>query len=189
MAYTENQTGGTLSSAQSITGTNTTVKSTNVFDVTGAGVGNAPSMISGLLPSATAGVQNFGTNTTLGTDLGIGQGVAHPGVLFTVTTTGTGSGTISFGIEAAPDSGSYTEGTYTVLATSGGAVGTTLTAGTQIYMPLPPVPSNYGQSPRFYAGLYTITGTAAVSVTANFLMNPPDASSLFGTVKNFALKA
>ena len=118
MAYLEGQVVGTsntaLSVAQAITGTNTTVKSTNVFDAAGAGVGTTPSMVGPV--TGAVGSLVLGGATALGTDFGTGQGVAHPGVLFTVTTTGTGSGTIAFGIEAAPDSGTGTEGTYTLLS-------------------------------------------------------------------------
>lgn len=171
MAYTENQPGGVLSSAQAIT---TSAASTNIFDVTGAGSGNAPNMIG-----------NAGLATNLGTDLGQGQNNAHPGVLFTVTTTGTGTGTVSFGIEAAPDNGSYSPGTYTRLTTSAAAVGTTLVAGGQVYLPLPPVPSNYTGLPRFYRAYYDQTGNGAVSVTATLLMNPPSAKSVLDSVKNF----
>ncbi len=171
MAYLENSSGATLSSAQAIT---TSTVSTNIFDVTGAGSGNAPVMIG-----------NQGLATNLGTDLGVGQGVAHPGVLFTVTTAGTGAGTISFGIEAAPDNGSYSPGTYTVLTTSQAFVGTALTLGLYFYLPLPPIPSNYTGLPRFYQAVYTVASSATVSVTAEFLMNPPDARSVTDSVKNF----
>lgn len=164
MAYQENGSGAILSTAQSIT---TSAASTNVFDVTGAGVGVLPTMI---------GAGNV--NTALGTDLGTGQGVAHPGVLFEVTTTGTGTGTIAFAIQAAPDSGTGTEGTYTTLTQSAAAVGTTLVAGGSVYLPLPPVPSNYSGLPRFYRAYYVQTGNGAVSVSAQLLMNPPDIKSV-----------
>lgn len=171
MAYLENSSGSQLSTAQAIT---TSAASTNVFDVTGAGAGNAPTMIG-----------NAGLSTNLGTDLGQGQNVAHPGVLFTVTTLGTGAGTVAFGIEAAPDNGSFSPGTYTRLTTSGLNVGTTLTVGLQIYLPLPPVPSNYTGLPRFYRGFYDVASTATVSVTSEFLMNPPSLKSVTDSVKNF----
>lgn len=171
MAYLENSSGAQLSTAQAIT---TSAASTNIFDVTGAGSGNTPSMIG-----------NMGLNTNLGTDLGVGQGVSHPGVLFTVTTAGTGAGTVSFAIEAAPDNGSYSPGSYTILTQSQAFVGTNLTLGLQVYLPLPPVPSNYAGLPRFYEAFYTVASTATVSITAEFLMNPPDEDSVANTVKNF----
>lgn len=171
MAYTENSSGSQLSTAQAIT---TSAASTNVFDVTSAGAGNAPTMIG-----------NGGLTTNLGTDLGQGQTVAHPGVLFTVTTAGTGTGTVAFGIDAAPDNGSFSPGTYTRLTTSAAAVGTVLVSGTQVYLPLPPIPSYFTGLPRFYRGFYDQTGNGAVSVTAEFLMNPPSLKSVTDSVKNF----
>lgn len=171
MAYTEISSGAQLSTAQAIT---TSVASTNVFDVTGVGAGNAPVMLG-----------NQGLTTNLGTDLGLGQTVAHPGVLFTVTTAGTGAGTIDFEIQAAPDNGSYSPGTYTVLTRSQAFVGTALTSGLTVYLPLPPIPSNYAGLPRFYQAFYTVASTATVSVTAEFLMNPPAVKSVTDSVKNF----
>ena len=89
MAYLEGAVVGTsntaLSVAQAISGTNTTVKSTNVFDVAGYGVGTTPNMVGPV--SGNVGSLVLGGATALGTDFGTGQGVAHPGVLFTVTTT------------------------------------------------------------------------------------------------------
>ena len=172
MAYVENSSGATLSNAQAIS---SSTVSTNIFDVTGAGSTNAPTMIG-----------NTGLATNLGADLGVGQGVASPGVWFVVTTAGTGSGTISFGIEAAPDNGSYSPGTYTVLTTSQAFVGTALTLGLNFWLPLPPVPSNYSGLPRFYSAVYTVASTAGVSISAYFMMNPPDAHSVNTSVKNFS---
>jgi hypothetical protein len=172
MAYLEQSSGCILSSAQAIT---TSAASTNIFDVTGFGSGVAPVMLG-----------NQGLATNLGTDLGIGQNVAHPGVLFTVTTAGTGTGTIDFEIQAAPDNGSYSPGTYVALTRSAPVVGTSLTSGFTVYLPLPPIPSNFSGLPRFYQGYYTVSGTATVSVTAEFLMNPPSIKSVTDSVKNFS---
>ena len=171
MAYIEGTLGGILSAAQAITAS---AASTNILDVTGAGSGNAPNMIG-----------NAGLATNLGTDLGNGQTVARPGVLFIVTTAGTGTGTVAFGIEAAPDNGSYSPGTYTRLTTSAAAVGTTLVLGAQIWLPLPPIPSIFTGLPRFYRGYYDQTGNGAVSVNADFMMNPPNLKSVLDSVKNF----
>lgn len=171
MAYLEQSSGCTLSSAQAIT---TSAASTNIFDVTGVGSGVAPVMLG-----------NLGLATNLGTDFGVGQNIAHPGVLFTVTTAGTGAGTIDFEIQAAPDNGSYSPGTYVALSRSDAYVGTALTLGFYLYLPLPPIPSNYTGLPRFYRAFYTVASSATVSVTANFLMNPPDAKSVTDSVKNF----
>lgn len=172
MAYTELSSGAQLSTAQAVT---TSVASTNVFDVTGAGSGNTPNMIG-----------NSGLATNLGTDLGQGQNNAHPGVLFTISTAGTGTGTFAFGIEAAPDNGSFSPGTYTRLTTSGTKAGlATLTLGYTLYLPLPPIPPEFAGLPRFYRAFYDLANTATMSVTAEFLMNPPSVKSVLDSVKNF----
>ncbi len=158
MAYVETTSGANLSTAQAIT---TTADSTNVYDVTGAGVGNAPAMIG-------AG----GVNTAMGIDIGAGDGSAIPEVMVSVTTTGTGAGTISITLSAAPDNGSYSAGTYVTLFTSAAFVGTTLTAGRQIIFQVPPIPPTLAL-PRFYKLTYTVSGSATASFTANLLLNAP----------------
>lgn len=159
MAYFDYTGGTNFSTEQAIT---TTADSTNVFDVTGAGAGNAPAMIG-------AG----GLNTALGFDIGAGDGVAAPEVLVVVTTAGTGAGTISVSIAAAPDNGSYSAGTYVVLSTTAAFVGTSLTAGRVIKLPVPPIPPTLAL-PRFYKLTYTVSGSATASFTANLMLNAPD---------------
>ncbi len=148
-----------LSNAQAIT---TTAASTVIYDVTGAGSGNAPKM-------------TFGTTSNdIGADIGAGQGI-EPGVLFTVTTAGTGTGTITASIQAAPDNGSNAPGTYRTLSSTAAYVGTDLDVGDQIWLPIPPyalIEPGMGV-PRFYRINYTQTGDGAVSLTAAILMNPP----------------
>lgn len=184
MAYQEAGSGAILSAAQAISLSTANVASTNVFDCTGAGVGNAPTMIGPI----NAGV--LGTNTALGTDLGVGQSNFQPGVFFTVTTAGTGSGTIACAIQVAPDNGSYNPGTYTTLSQSQAFVGTAMVAGNNalnFWLPLPPVPSNYGiPTPRFLRVLYIGVGVAAVSMDADFMTNPPDVQSVLQYGKNFS---
>ncbi len=148
-----------LSSAQAIT---TSAASTNLYDVTGAGSGVEPSM-------------TFGLTTKPGADIGTGDGVANPVAYFTVTTNGTGTGTVAFGIEAAPDDGANNPGTYIRLSTSLAWVGTTLDVGNVIVLPIPPfaqIAPGMGL-PRFYRFYYDQTGNGAVSVTAGILLNPP----------------
>lgn len=148
-----------LSNAQAIT---TTAASTVIYDVTGAGSGNAPAM-------------TFGTSSNdVGADIGVGQGAAEPGVLFTVTTNGTGTGTITFQIQAAPNSAN-SPGSYVTLSSSAAFVGTDLDVGDQIWLPIPPFALiEPGMTvPRFYRANYVQTGDGAVSVTAAILMNPP----------------
>lgn len=143
-----------LSTAQAISAT---ANSTLIYDVTGAGSGNAPAMTYGQ-----------GSN---GFDIGNGKTVFAE---FNVTTAGTGAGTISVAIQAAPDNGSNAPGTYVTLSTSGAFVGTALVAGAQIFLPVPAyelVAPAMGV-PRFYRFVYTVSGSATASFTAGILLDP-----------------
>ena len=153
-----------LSNAQAIT---TSAASTVIYDITGAGSGNAPSQVYGINPSTGAAVSP-------GADIGTGDGCAIPYVVFNITTTGTGTGTVAFAIQAAPDNGGNSPGTYVTLSNSNAFVGTTLLKGNQIALPIPPfaqIAPGMGL-PRFYRAYYTQTGNGAVSVTANIVLNP-----------------
>lgn len=140
-----------------------TADSSGIIDVTGAGSGNLPTMINGF-PAA---------NTAVGNDYGAGDGVAIPHVLVSVTTAGTGSGTIQIDLAWAPDNGSGSPGSYTILAYTPAFTGSTLVKGTVIDIPVPPATSLAGESlPRFYKLTYTVSGSATVSVLANMVLNP-----------------
>jgi hypothetical protein len=161
MAYVETTSGAQFSVAQAVT---TTVNATNIFDVTGAGSGNAPAMIG---PN--------GVNTALGFDIGGGSdGMATPDVLIEVTTAGTGTGTVTFTLAAAPDNGSYSPGTYTTVYTSAAFVGSTLTKGLMFKFQVPSLPPTIKTLPRFYQLTYTVTGTFSASFTSELLLNAPD---------------
>lgn len=136
-----------------------TANGASLIDVTGAGSGNLPRMIGGY-PQLS---------NDLGLDIGSGDGVANPYLVFAVTTAGTGAGTITFTLQAAPDNGSGSPGTYTVLASSAPFVGTALTLGTQITMDIPTDPAI--AQPRFYQVVYTVSGSATVSVLAFITLN------------------
>lgn len=152
----------------------TTADSAGIIDVTGAGSGNAPAMINGF-PQ---------TNTAIGSDYGSGDGEVIPHVFLTVTTAGTGTGTIAILVEAAPDNGSYAQGTYTTLVQTPAMVGTTLTKGTIIDIPLPPIRAAQGEAlPRFYKLNYTVAGTATASFLANLVINPAQVQT-FGKYAN-----
>ena len=139
-----------------------TANSAGTIDVTGAGVGNAPNMIGGF-PQL---------NNVLGQDIGSGDGVADPYVVFAVTTAGTGAGTIAIALQAAPDNGSYSPGTWTTVASTAALVGTSLPLGTQIALN---VPSDTAvAAPRFYRVVYTVSGSATVSVLAFITLNAPN---------------
>lgn len=145
-----------------------TVDGTSIIDITGAGSGNAPAMINGFPAS----------NTAIGEDYGAGDGKAIPYFAVIVTTTGTGAGTVTFTIKAAPDDGSYGQGTYYTLLSSDAYVGTNLVAGTILLYPLPPIPEGLGTPkalPRFYKSTYTVASTVgALKIIAGLVINPPN---------------
>lgn len=172
MAFFDNTTNGPglLSSAQAIT---TTAASTNLYDVTGAGSGVAPSM-------------TFG-NGPVGFDIAGGlEGIARPVAYFVITTTGTGAGTVTFEIQAAPNS-SNSPGTYVTLTASDALVGTTLIKGNVIALPIPPfnqiAPSM--SVPRFYRANYVVASSATVSVTAFIGINLPTGYEITQYGSNF----
>lgn len=161
-----------LSTAQAIT---TTAASSVIYDVTGAGSGTAPSM-------------TFG-NGDIGFDIAGGvDGMAHPAAYFTVTTNGTGTGTITFQVQAAPDNGSNAPGSYVTLASSAAYVGTALDVGDVIVIPIPPYNSiKVGMGvPRFYRFNYVQTGDGAVSVTGVIVINPQTGYEVTQYGNNFA---
>ena len=160
MAYLDYSAGTNFSTAQAIT---VTAASTNVFDVTGAGAGNAPAMIGA-----------NGVNTALGYDIGAGDGQVRPTVLVSIGVNGTGAGTIQIQLQAAPDNGSYSPGSYVTIVQTDAIVGTALDAGQLIEIPVPPVPPAFSGLPRFYRLNYVVAGTAGVTLTANLLLNPPE---------------
>jgi hypothetical protein len=160
------QTGG-WATPQAVT---TTADGTAIVDVTGAGSGNAPAMINGF-PNL---------NTAMGVDYGAGDGKAIPYLYFTVTTAGTTANTLTVSVSAAPDNGSYGQGTYTALWTSKAFAGTALTKGALMIVPLPPTLYTLGEAlPRFYKITYTCSGALTVSVLAGLVLNPQE--SLIGT--------
>lgn len=159
MAYTETTSGANFSTAQAIT---TTANSTNVFDITGAGVGNAPAMIG-----------TGGLNTAMGSDIGAGDGMAVPQVLVSCGVNGTGAGTLTISLQAAPDNGSYSPGTYYTLYSSDAFVGTAIDVGDLLKFNVPPIPFD-APLPRFYRLVYTVAGSLTTTLTANLLLNAPD---------------
>lgn len=144
-----------------------TADGTTIIDITGAGAGNAPAMINGFPLS----------NTAIGEDYGAGDSNVRPTLLVIVNTTGTGAGTVTISLSAAPDNGSYSAGTYYTLLTSDAYVGTNLVAGTILQFPVPPIPEGLGTAkalPRFYKITYTVASTvAAVKFISGLTMNPP----------------
>lgn len=166
-------TSGSWATAQAVT---VTADGGTVVDVTGAGSGNSPAMINGF-PA---------TNTNIGVDYGAGDGVAIPYLFMVVTVAGTTSNTLQVSLKAAPDNGSYGQGSYYTLYTSDLFTGSKLLKGTGLIVPVPPVP-NWASGkttgiadvlPRFYKVTYTCSGSLTVTVSTGLVINPPQ--SLLG---------
>lgn len=149
----------------------------SIIDLTGVGVGNTPAMVGG-----TAGL--------IAVDVGAGDGKAIPSVNVTIGTTfvGTGNTTMSITLKAAPQVSSVNnaEGTYTTLLVSQAfatpPVGSSLTAGTVINLPIPPIAP--GESPpRFYKLAYTVANgpMTAGKLSAGIQLNQPNINGLFGS--------
>lgn len=152
----------------------TATADSSIVDVTGAGSGNAPTMIGGY-PA---------TNTTLGFDMGVGDGMARPYVFVLITATTTVTGTLTISLKAAPDNGSYGQGTYTTLYTSAALTGATqLAANKWLYFPVPPILGSMGEAnPRFYKLTYTVGSSISLSLSAGIVVDPT--SFLGGTLYN-----
>ncbi|MGB9154424.1 MAG: Bbp16 family capsid cement protein [Alphaproteobacteria bacterium] len=171
MAFLESGSGCNFSTAQAVTAT---AASTNIYDVTGAGSGNAPAMIG-------AG----GVNTAIGIDIGAGAGLERPEVLITIGTCTTVTGTLTIALQAAPDNGSYSPGTYYTLSSTAALTGATeLFAGAQIVLPVPPVPPGFA-FPRFYKLEYTVGSSISVLVSANLSVNVPTQRTVTQYGNNF----
>ncbi len=169
-----------LSTAQALTSTTTT--STAVYDVTGAGVGNAPNMIGGVTASG---------NALIGFDIGAGDGIAIPEVYVDVSTAfvTAGSATLQLQLQCAPDTGSNTEGTYVTIYESAVLTAAQLTAAASFQFQVPPVPATiFGEAmPRFYRMRYVI-GTSTFSagaVNANIVLNPSQAQKIQNYPSNY----
>lgn len=168
------------SSPQTVT---TTADSTNVIDITGAGSGNAPAMINGF-PA---------TNTSIGDDYGAGDGVAIPYLYISVpsTTGGTQTGTVTISLSAAPDDGSYGQGTYTTLFSLPAITGTNLNSALGHYLIIQVPPTQFAwtaeKPPRFYKLTYTVSGTQSTKFLAGLMLNPPSSLLLGQYNNNFAV--
>lgn len=149
-----------LSSAQAIT---STAASTNPYDITGAGAGNAPAM-------------TWGNSTVVGGDVGRGDGAAAPVyaiVTFPTAFVSGGGATLQVQIRAAVDNGSNSPGSYTVISQSGLLSVANLNSGYPLLLPIPPL--TLGEAlPRFYDLNYVVaTSTfSAGAVTAWFGIGP-----------------
>lgn len=176
MAYQDagQGTGGyAFSNAQAITAT---AASTTAYDVTGAGAGNIPSMIGA-----------NGISTALGFDIGAGEGAAVPYVNINLGTCTTVTGTLTFAIQVAADSGTGTAGSYVTIYSGPALTGTAqLYKGAQFTLPVPPLPDGLlgsGKLPRFYQVLYTVGSSISLiaSATLNIGASTLRDSTLYGS--------
>ena len=161
-----------VSSAQSLTLSGSNADSTTVIDITGAGAGTAPKIINGFSQA----------NTAIGADYGVGDGIASPYVVVIVTAVTTVTGTLTITLQAAPDNGSYSAGTYTTLFTSTGITGASMLyapsvagnlGGSVFYFPVPPILASMGEAlPRFYKLNYAASGAITISVNSFMTINP-----------------
>lgn len=149
----------------------TTTADSSVVDLTGAGSGTAPNMIGA-----------NGVNTAMGVDIGQGDGVAIPYLFLSVRVAFTSSGstaTLIVTVKAAPDDGSYGQGTYYALYSSPTITTAQLTAGQQLIVPIPqrfPSGQPGAALPRFYKLVYTVASGpfTAGSLSAGIVLNPPN---------------
>lgn len=146
-----------FSSAQAITAT---AASTNIVDLTGFGSGNAPNLIFG--------------STTFGTDQGVGDGMAVPKILCTVTTSFATLTSLNVSAQFAPDSGSNTPGTYITYAETGAIPVADLVAGASVgTFGFPKMPTLLDGTltdypmPRFMRINYTVAGSNATAGNVN----------------------
>src|ERR1700677_1236414 len=113
-----------LASAQAIT---STAAGSTIYDVTGAGSGNAPNQKVG-----------GGSSYIFGADIGVGRTIYAWFVVTTAFVTG-GGATLRFEIQASPANSSNTASGYVTLAASQAFAASALTAGATLILPVPPV--------------------------------------------------
>ncbi len=150
-----------LSNAQSLAGAATTIISTSTYDVTGAGVGVAPSMI-------------WGTSTFLNADVMVGRTMY---AYFTTTTAFSATTALTVRIQAAAAATGNVAGTWNTIYQSQAFVGATdLAVNQQLVVPIPPVAMIGDYLPRFYRFAYVNTTAATFSAgafTAGILLDAP----------------
>ena len=151
-----------------------TVDSSTVIDVTGAGSGNQPTMSNGINSTGYP-------NNAIGFDIGQGDGIAIPWVVMTINTTfvSAGNATLQVFLQAAPDNGSYSPGTWTTLYESGVFTTAQLTTAETLMFQVPPraITGQPGEAlPRFYKLSYTVASStfSAGKVVSGIVLNPPN---------------
>lgn len=169
-----------LSTLQPIT--TASIASTNVYDVTGAGSGNASNMIGGINASGTAQVIGF--------DIGAGDGIAVPEVFWNVGASFATSlgATFTIALQAAIDNGSNAPGSWVTVDSTGALTASQLVGGYTGQMKIPPVPPGFGENmPRFYRLFYTLGSSTFTggSITANIVLNPSQATRIQNYPANY----
>lgn len=160
-----------LSTAQAITAT---AASSVIYDVTGAGSGNAPNLVFG--------------NTIFGADMGAGDGEAGIYVYMQVSTAfvSVGGATLQVQLQAAIDNGSNAPSTYTTIDQTGTFTAAQLVAGATLRLRLQPI--TIGESlPRFYRVNYVVaTSTfSAGAVNTYVTLNAPSGNLVSLYPSNF----
>ena len=150
----------------------TATASSGTYDITGAGVGTAPPQI-------------FGTASSFGADMGVGDGAWMPFVLVLITTTLVGGTAMNFALQSAPDNGANGLGTAITVDETGAIPVASLTAGTRFTLAFNR--RQQGASPpRFCRMLYTPTGTfTAGAVSAGIVVgnvNDIDIGQIAGNI-------
>ena len=137
-----------------LTITSAAVPSTNVIDLSGAGVGVTPPNI-------------WGTPSVFGAPDAMGVGGPRPELNITVGTAFAGGTNLNVALQGAIDNGSNQPGTWNTFAESGTILTANLTANTVIFrIPwLPPFPANL--RPRFLRLLFTPSGTFTAGTIAS----------------------
>jgi hypothetical protein len=146
-----------LSVAQAITAT---AASTYIYDITGAGAGNAPPL-------------RWGNSAVFGADIS-GADQSGLDLYFSVATSFLGAGaTLQVQLQAAPDNGSNQPGTWITVDSTGPLTPAQLVAGYLQKLKLQPLPP--GALARFYRLYYPVTNgpfTAGI-VNAGIGLNVP----------------
>lgn len=163
-----------LANVQAVT---STAAGTVVYDVCGVGSGTVPPMITGVNGSTGAAV-------AIGFDIGAGDGFAIPEVTWEVGASfvSAGGATLQVQLQAAPDNGSGSAGTYQTITQTSTFTSGQIPANTIGQFQVPPVAPNWIglPLPRFYR-LNFVVGTSTFSagnITAYLNLNPSQATKL-----------
>jgi len=154
-----------LSNAQTVN--STSVASTVVYDVTGAGVGNAPNQIVG-----------GGSTYVFGADIAVGRTIYAWFVVTTAFVLASSTPHLTFEVQSAPpiSISNNNEGTYTTLVASAAFTAAQLVKGAQLILPIAPKLMAAGEvMGRFYRAYYLVdTSTfSAGAVDAYISLEPP----------------